>query len=244
VRVRKILCTLLLFGSLAVEANEATAPKRGNSPVKAVDSATDRDAHAAAKPVNGRASPRTAAEKGAGEKDRDTGMGVARRPATTQQMGRANADRLRSLLGAQARGRVVRQPLRRPVGSARAPTFVRGAGQERRGANPTQSGATPARQLTGANPTQFSATPTRQLTGANPTQVGATPARQFMRGVASPAPVASPSAARPVPTLSAMAIHSTNGLPRAPGLAVVGGPVVGRGVHNSSIDGTRPPHKF
>jgi hypothetical protein len=221
VRVSKILCTLLLFGPLAVEANEATAPKRSNLPMTAVDSATGRDRNTTAKPVNGRPLAWTAAEKGAGAKVRDTGMGVASRPATTQQMGRANADRLLSLLGAQARGRVVRQPLRRPVGSARAPTFVRGAGQEGRGANPTQFGATPARQLTGA-----------------------TPAPQFTRGVASPAPVASPSAARPVQTLSALAIHSTNGLPRAPGLAVVGGPVVGRGVHNSTIDGTRPGHKF
>jgi hypothetical protein len=221
VRVSKILCTLLLFGPLAVEANEATAPKRSNLPMTAVDSATGRDVHTPAKPVNERAPARTAAEKGAGAKDRDTGMGVASRPATTQQLGRANADRLRSLLGTQARGRAVRQPLRRPVGSARAPTFVRGAGEERRGANPTQFGATPARQLSGA-----------------------APARQFTRGVASPAPVASPNAARPVQTLSALAVHSTNGLPRAPGLAVVGGPVVGRGVHSSSIDGTRPRHKF
>jgi hypothetical protein len=221
VRLSKILCTLLLVGSLAVEANEATAPKRSNLPMTAVDSASGRDVHTAAKPVNGRALARTAAEKGAGAKDRDTGIGVASRPATTQQMGRANADRLRSLLGAQARARVVRQPLSRPVGSARAPTFVRGAGQERLGATATQFGASPARQL-----------------------MGATPAPQFTRGVASPAPVASPSAARPVQTLSALAIHSTNGLPRAPGLAVVGGPVVGRGVHNSSIDGTRPRHKF
>jgi hypothetical protein len=212
VRVSKILCTLLLFGPLAVEANEATAPKRSNLPMTAVDSATGRDVHTPAKPVNGRAPARTAAEKGASAKDRDTGMGVASRPATTQQLGRANADRLRSLLGTQARGRAVRQPPSRPVGSARAPTFVRGAGQERR--------------------------------GANPTQFGATPARQFTRGVASPAPVASPNAARPVQTLSALAVHSTNGLPRAPGLAVVGGPVVGRAVHNSSIDGTGPRHKF
>jgi hypothetical protein len=230
VRVSKILCTLLLLGSLAVEANEATAPKRSNLPMTAVDSATGRDVHTPAKPVNGRPPARTAAEKGASAKGRDTGMGVASRPATTQQIGRANADRLRSLLGAQARGRAVRQPLSRPVGSARAPTFVRGAGQERRGANPTQFGATPARQLTGA-------TPARQFSGA-------TPAPQFTRGVTSPAPVVSPNAARPVQTLSALAVHSTNGLPRAPGLAVVGGPAVGRAVHNSSIDGTRPRHKF
>jgi hypothetical protein len=221
VRVSKILCTLLLFGPLAVEANEATTPQRSSLPMTAVDSATGRDVHTPAKPVNGRAPARTAAEKGASAKDRNTSMGVASRTATPQQLGRANADRLRSLLGTQARGRAVRQPPSRPVGSARAPAFVRGAGQERRGANPTQFGATPARQFSGA-----------------------TPAPQFTRGVASPAPVASPNAARPVQTLSALAVHSTNGLPRAPGLAVVGGPVVGRAVHNSSIDGTRPRHKF
>jgi hypothetical protein len=227
VRASKILCTLLLFGSLAVEANEATAPKDTNSPMTAVDSAIGRDVHTTAKPVNGRASARTVAEKGAGARDRDTGAAVASRPANmpsrpgiTQQVGRANADRLHSLLAAQARGRVVRQPVSHPVGSARAPTFMGGAGQQRPGANVTQF---------------------------NGTQFGAMPARQLTRGVASPAPVAWPSAgrpaptlgaARPVPTLSAVAVHSTNGLPRAPGLGVVGGPVVGRGARNSSIDGT------
>lgn len=181
-RVSRILCTMLLFGSLAVEANEATAPKG-----TAADSAT---AAVASRPAATPSHPVT----------------TSSRPATTQQIGRANADRLRSLLGTQARGRVVRQPVSRPVGSARAPTLMGGAGQQRPGANVTQFGATPARQL--------------------------------MRGVVSPAPVASPRAARPVPTLSALAIHSTNGQPRAPGLAVVGGPVVGHGAHNSSIDGT------
>ena len=188
-RVSKILCALLLFGSLAVEANEATAPK-GRAPDTAAD-AKDRDTGAAV--ASRRAPPPT-------------------RPATPQQIGRANADRLRSLLGTQARGRVVRQPVSRPVGSARAATFLGAAGLQRPGANVAQFGATPARQL--------------------------------MRGVASPAPVASPRAARPVPTLSALAIHSTNVLPRAPGLALVGGPVVGRGARNSSIDGTRLRQKF
>lgn len=211
-RVTRILCTLLLFGPLAVEADEATAPKRSDVPMAAVDSATGRDVQPGANPANGRALARTAAEKGAGVKDRDAGAAVASRPATAQQAGRANADRLRSLLAAQGRGRVVRQPLSRSVGSAHAPTFVGGTGQERLGANAKQLSATPARQLT--------------------------------RGVASPAPGASPSAARPVPALSALAIHSTSGLPHAPGLAVVGGPAVGGGVHNSSIDGTRIRHKF
>ena len=211
-RVSKILYTLLLFGPLAIEANEATAPKDGNSPVTAVDSATGRDVHTTAKPVSGQALARTAAGKRAAAKDPDTGAAIVNRPATTQQVVRTNADRLRSLLATQARGRVVRQPVSRPVGSARAPTLMDGARQER--------------------------------LGTNRTQFGTAPARQPARGVASPAPVASPSAARPVSALSVHAIHSTNGLPRAPGLAVVGGPVAGRGVHNSSIDGTQLRRKF
>ena len=208
----KILCTQLLFGPLAVAANEATAPKDGNSPVTAVDSATGRNVHTTAKPGSGQASARTATEKRAAAKDPDTGAAIASRPATTQQVVRTNADRLRSLLATQARGRVVRQSVSRSVGSARAPTLMGGAGQER--------------------------------LGTNRTQFGTTPARQPARGVAAPAPVASPNAARPVSALSVRAIHSTNGLPRAPGLAVVGGPVVGRGVHNSSIDGTQLRQKF
>jgi hypothetical protein len=228
VRVSKILCTLLLFGPLVAEANETTAPKDSNSPLTAVDSATGRDVHTSPKPANERVLAQTPAEKGGGAKDRDTGVAVAgrlattpSRPAATQQIRRANADRLHSLLAAQARGRVVRQPVSHPVDSARAPTFMGGAGQQRPGANVTQFGATPARQLT--------------------------------RGAASPVPVASPnagrsaptlSAARPVLTLSALAMHSTNGHPRAPGVAVLGGPVVGRSVHSSSVDGTRLRQKF
>jgi len=222
-RVSKILCTLLLFGPVAVDANETTAPKR-----TAADPATGAEVHSSAGPVNGRELARTAAQKDAGARDRDTGAAVASRPATTsgrpaatQQIGRANTDRLHTLLAAQARGRVVRRPVSHPVGAARAPTFMGGAGRQRPDANVTQFGATPARPLT--------------------------------RSAVSPAPVVSPnagrstptlSAARPVPTLSALAIHSTNGHPRAPGLAVLGGPVVGRSVHSSSIDGTRLRQKF
>ena len=224
-RVTRILCTLLLFGPLAVEANEATAPKDSNSPLTAVDSATGRDRDAgvavAARPATTPSRPATTPSFPAGPPSR---------PAATQQIGRANADRLHSLLAAQARGRVVRQPVSHPVDSARATTFMGRAGQQRPGANVTQFGATPARQLT------------RGATSQAP--VGSLNAGRSTPTLSGARPVPMLSAARPVPTLSALAMHSTNGHPRAPGLAVLGGPVVGRSVHSSSIDGTRLRQKF
>ena len=239
-KMSRILCTLLLCGAVAFEATAATLPEQGNSP-QASDSTAGRDMDANVRSTDGRESARREAQKGSATNRRNAGTAVsarsepAARPRTVTPLGRSNSDRLHSLLSAQARGRVARQPARRPVGSAPVATVGGGAGQDR-------LGVVAGQQRLGANPTRFGTSPAR--TSVNPVPFSASPVRQTTQGVASLALANSPVVARPAPTLTALAIHSTNGLPRAPGPAVVGGPVIGRGVHNSTIDGLGSRHKF
>jgi hypothetical protein len=238
-KMSRILCTLLLCGAVTFEAAAATLQDQGNSPQMS-GSTAGRDVDANVRSADGRESARKGAQKGSGTTRRNAGTAVsfrsepATRPHTVSPLERSNAERLHSLLSAQARGRVARQPARRPVGSAPVSTGG-GAGQERLGVMASQ-------QRLGAGPTRFGTSPARL--SVNPAPISASPVRQTTQGVASLALTTSPAAARPAPTLTALAIHSTSGLPRAAGPAVVGGPVVGRGVHNSTIDGTGPHHKF
>ena len=239
-KMSRILCTLLLCGAVTFEATAATLPEQGNSP-QASDSTADRDVDTNVRSADGRESARRGAQKGSGTTRRNAATAVsarsepATRPHAVSPLGRSNADRLHSLLSAQARGRVARQPARRPVGSAPVATAGGGAGQDR-------LGVVAGQQRLGANPTRFGTSPAR--TSVNPVPFSASPVRQTTQAVASLALATSPVAARPAPTLTALAIHSTNGLPRAPGPAVVGGPAIGRGVHNSTIDGGRLRHAF
>ena len=239
-KMSRILCTLLLCGAATFAAAAATLQEQGNSP-QVSGSTAGRDVDANVRSADGRESARKGAQKGSGTTRRNAGTAVssrsepATRPHTVSPLERSNADRLHSLLSAQARGRVARQPARRPVGSAPVSTGGGGAGQERLGVMASQ-------QRLGAGPTRFGTSPARL--SVNPAPISASPVRQTTQGVASLALATSPAAARPAPTLTAFAIHSTNGLPRAAGPAVVGGPVVGRGVHNSTIDGTGSRHKF
>ena len=238
-KMSRILCTLLLCGAATFEATAATLPEQGNSP-QASDSTADRDVDTNVRSADGRESARRGAQKGSGTTRRNAATAVsarsepATRPHAVSPLGRSNADRLHSLLSAQARGRVARQPARRPVGSAPVAT-VGGVGQDR-------LGVVAAQQRIGANPTRFGTSPARL--SSTPVPFSASPVRQATRDVASLALATSPVAARPAPTLTALAIHATNGLPRAPGPAVVGGPAIGRGVHNSTIDGGRLRHAF
>jgi hypothetical protein len=217
VNVSRILCTLLLCGSLAIEANAANRAGAANG----------ADAANRAGVAN-----RASAANVAGAANRDAAMAGGDRPVTAQHIvgpaGRGNADRLRSLLGSQARGRVARQPTLRPIGSARAAAIGGSTGQGWFGANPARFGASPMRQ-----PAVGVGQGTAPSVGPN---VG--------QRVGSLALAAPPKGTRPALTLTALAIHSTNSIHRAPGLAVVGGPVIGRGVHTSTIDGTQARHKF
>jgi hypothetical protein len=225
VNVSRILCTLLLCGSLAIEANAANRAGAANG----------ADAANRAGVAN-----RASAANVAGAANRDAAMAGGDRPVTAQHIvgpaGRGNADRLRSLLGSQARGRVARQPTRRPVGSARAPAIGGSTGQGWFGANPARFGASPMRQ-TGVGVGQGTGQNVGQSTAPS---VGPSVGQR----VGSLALAAPPKGSRSAPTLSALAIHSTSGAHRAAGLAVVGGPVIGRAVHTSTIDGTQARHKF
>ena len=238
--MRTILGTLLLCGAVNCEAIAAASSEQGNLP-QAGDSTAGRDVDANVRSTDGRQSARKGAQKGSATNRRNAATAVsprsepAARPHTLTPLGRSNSDRLHSLLGAQARGRVARQPARRPVGSAPVATVGGGAGQDR-------LGVVAGQQRFGVNPTRFGTSPAR--TSVNPVPFGASPVRQTTQGVASLALANSPVAARPAPTLTALAIHSTNGLPRALGPAVVGGPASGRSVHNSTIDGLGSRHKF
>jgi hypothetical protein len=137
-KVSHILCAILACAPLTFEAR-ATASSEDGRPSVAADNAgraagrTAPSRGASAKPEDTRdreptrARPRT----GGSSKGRDAAAAVSpRRGSVTPQRGVAqggvaqtgrNADRLHSLLNAQARGRLARQPSR-PVGSARAVT--------------------------------------------------------------------------------------------------------------------------
>ena len=239
-KMSRILCTLLLCGAVTFEATAATLPEQGNSP-QASDSTADRDVDTNVRSTDGRESARREAQKVSVTNRRNAGTAVsarsepAARPHTVTPLGRSNSDRLHSLLSAQARGRVARQPARRPVGSAPVATVGGGAGQDR-------LGVVAGQQRLGANPTRFGTSPAR--TSVNPVPFSASPVRPTTQGVASLALANSPVAARPAPTLTALAIHSTNGLSRTLGSAVVGGPASGRSAHNSTIGGLGSRRKF
>ena len=248
-KMKRILCTLLLCSAVTFEATAATLPEQGNSP-QASDSTAGRDGDANVRSADERESARKGrgAQTGSGTTRRDPGTAVsarrepAARPPAVSQPGRGNADRLRTLLDTQAHGRVARQPARRPVDSAHVATVGGGAAQQRLGAGAAR-GVVAGQQRFGAGPAAFGTSPARL--SVSPVPFSASPIRQTTQGVALHALATSPVAARPAPTLTALAIHSTNGLPRAPGPAVVGGPVVGRVVHNSTIDGAaRVRHAF
>jgi hypothetical protein len=174
-KVFHILCAILACAPLAFEAR-ATASSEDGRPSVAADNAgraagrTAPSRDASAKPEGTRdreptrARPRTGGgSTGGGSKGRDAAAAVSpRRGSVTPQRGVAqvgvaqtgrNADRLHSLLNAQARGRLTRQPSR-PAGSTRAVTRgldVRGpqggmpAGQPRLAAS--NSAASPAARL-------------------------------------------------------------------------------------------------
>jgi hypothetical protein len=255
-KVPQILCALLLCTASAWEAPAVASPERGGSvtepdsantdgPKEAKPSparqtgrsraATGEDMSTKAGRTNERRSPPVGSDKSVGSTGRNPGAAASRgRDSAALQRGmgqlaRPNADRLRSLLSAQARGRPTRQPSRRPGGPIRAAT----------------DGAAAARGLGGAGQA-FRPTHAASRTAAvasRPTAVASRP-----MGVASgPAPVGSDIAARRVTSPSAvtraLGRGSTSGGPRAPGPGLVGGPAIGRTAHNATIDGAQLRHQ-
>jgi hypothetical protein len=112
---------------------------------------------------------RAAAETGRGSKGRDAAVAASpRRGSVTSQggvaqAGRGNADRLHSLLNAQARGRLARQPVR--AGSTRG--VIRGRSDVR-----GSQGVSPAGNPKLAAPNSAAPSPVRLPTPRNPAAGG------------------------------------------------------------------------
>ena len=264
-KVPQILCVMLLCTALASEAAEAAPVQPGGSvtadpaneggpneaqPSHAARSRTvpAEDASKKAERADQRQSPRAGPDKSVGSTGGNPGAAASRgrESAATQrgvgQLVRPNADRLRALLNAQARGRPARQPSRGSVGPGRAATDGRaavpgrgGMGQESR---PTP--ATSGRTAVASGPTAVAAGPATVAAGSAAAAAGPTAVASRL------APVISNSAVRPVTAPNAVTRAIGRGTaiggPRAPGVAVVGGPAAGRTVHSAMVDGTQFRH--
>lgn len=140
-KVTHIFCAIIACAPLTFEAH-AAATSDGSSSVAAANAgkatsrtASSRNANTKAGRTGDRGSNQAGAQTGSGSKGRDAAVAASPRhgPVTPQggitQAGRSNANRLHSLLNAQARGRLARQP-GRDAGSNRAvthgPNDVRG----------------------------------------------------------------------------------------------------------------------
>jgi hypothetical protein len=227
-KVSHILCAMLACAPLTFEARATASSEDGPSSVAAPNvgeavggTAPSRTAGAKAGRSGDRGSAQAGARTGVGSKGQGAAVAVSpRRGSLTPQGGVAqgahsNADRLHSLLNAQAHGRLARKPSR-PVGSTRGVT----QGPDVRGLQGVSPSGQP--RLAASN----SAAPPAAMPSGQP------------RLAASNS--AAPPAARPVATPR----NSTIGGPHAQGSARVGGPAIGRTVHNAIIDGSQQHHKF
>jgi hypothetical protein len=226
-KVSHILCAMLACAPLTFEARATASSADGPSSVAADNvgeaaggTAPSRNAGAKARRSGDRGSAQAGARTGVGSKGQGAAVAVSpRRGSVTPQGGvaqgaRSNADRLHSLLNAQAHGRRARQPS--PVGSTRRVTH----GPDVRGLQGVSPSGQP--RLAASN----SAAPPAAMPSGQPRLAASNSA-------ASPA-------ARPVATPR----NSTIGGPHAQGSARVGGPAIGRTVHNAIIDGSQQHHKF
>jgi hypothetical protein len=136
-----LLCAMVACAVQAFAASAAVPPERKGSPAAAADSATVArradNVSATAGSAADRQSASGGSKHGRDTAGRDPAANVPRRTGsiTTQrggnQLARANSDRVRALLNAQARGHAARQPVRRTVAQVHAATaggaVVRGA---------------------------------------------------------------------------------------------------------------------
>jgi hypothetical protein len=156
------------------------------------------------------------------------GRGSAAPQRRVGQLATPNADRLRSLLSARARGRPAQPASRRSAGPIRPRTgggaAARGPGGAGEATRPTPAASRPAAVASG--PTTVASRPTGVASG--PTPVGSNIAT---RALTSPSAVT-----------RAFGRGSTIGGPRAPGPGLVGGPAIGRTAHNATIDGSQLHH--
>jgi hypothetical protein len=141
-KVFYILCAMLVCAPLTFEARATSSSEDGASSGAAANvgdaagrKVPSRNANTKAGRTGDRGSNQWGAQAGSGSKGRDTAVAPSTRRGSiapqggVAQAGRSNADRLHSLLNAQARGHLARQPGGR-VGSTRAvthgPNDVRG----------------------------------------------------------------------------------------------------------------------
>jgi len=166
-KVLHILCAMLACAPLILEARATASSEDGASSGASanVGEAAGRkvpsgNANTQARRTGDRGSNQTGAQAGSGSKGRDAAVaaspshGSVKPQGAAAQAGRSNADRLHSLLNAQAHGRLARQPGGR-VGSThivtqgpndiREPQGVSPAGQSKPAAS-TSAAAMPAGQ--------------------------------------------------------------------------------------------------
>jgi hypothetical protein len=233
-KVTHILCAMLACASLTFEARATSSSEEVRSSSSAAADAGDaagrtqpsHDASTNAQHPGNRGSPQPRARTGDASKGRDTAAAASPRrgPVTPPpgagkagigQAGRGNADRLGSMLNAQARGPLARQHSR-PVASTR--------------------GAASSPGLHGPQGTSPAGPPTPAASnGAGPP--AAMPAGQ-------PKLVASNGAGSPAAKLAATSRGLVIGGPRIQSAGRVGGPAINRTTRGATIDGSQPHHKF
>jgi hypothetical protein len=276
-KVPRILCVVLVCTSLASVAAAAASYQGAGSSATAADSAhqvgpndagassarhtadshavTDKDTGKKAERADDRRSPRAAPDKSVGSTSGSPrtaashGRGSAAPQRGTTQLASPNADRLRALLNAQARGRVTRQPARGPVRPGRAAIGGRpavpapgGAGQVLRPTRVASRSTAVASGTTAPGPTPVASGrgPAPLASGPAPLAAGSAPVAP------GPAPLASNATVRaatgPSALTRAIGRGSAIGGPRVAGAGLVGGPATVRTAHSATIDGTQVHH--
>jgi hypothetical protein len=208
-KMPQILCTMLLCTALAdaTHAREVVDGRTLTGNVGSMKAQRGQD----------RQPPPGASDKDVDSTGRNTGAAaVPHRDSAESQHGSSrltspNADRLRSLLNARARGRTARLPSRGSVGPVRTATG-KGTGIRGSGGADRESRSTPV----ASRPAAVSSGPASVVSGMT------------ARGVASPGALS--RAVRGVPTI---------GGPPATSHGFVGGPTIGRTARNATIDGTQ-----
>jgi hypothetical protein len=207
--------------------------------------ATAADTGNKAERADDRQSPRAGSGKSVGSTGDNSSAPASRGsvPAAPQrgigQLARPNADRLRSLLNAQARGRPARQPSRGSVGQGR------GAGGPNRVANDGPRAVPGQRGHGQVSP--LASRPTAVASGPAAVASGAATAASGPAVVASGlGPATSNSGVRAVTGPSAitraMGRGTAIGGPRTAAAGLVGGPATGRTAHSAMVDGTQFHH--
>jgi hypothetical protein len=244
-----LVCTALVWQAAAAQATDPNedehSPARQAARSRAV---TGEDGSTKAERADDRQSPRMGSDRSVGPTGGNPGAADSRgRGSAAPQRGigqleRTNADRLRSLLNAQARGRLAGQSGRGSVGSRRAAINGRTAAAGREGASqvsrPTPVASGPTAVASGprggaSRPATVASGPTALASGSAAVASGPTAvaSNSGVRAVAGPGAVT-----------RAIGRGTAIGGPRPPGAGLLGGPASGRTAHSAMVDGTQFRH--